>query len=251
MTTSPRRTPEPRPTAAARFARRAVAAAVALLLAALPVAAQTSAPGGDSPQAVVARMERAAEAEDLGEMAACLAPEDRATLTLTLVMMSGVGLAFARMGIDMGMAGAGELSEEERRELDQERAAAHDALDAAERRYEEIVKEYGLLDLVEDESNLGPDADPQRALEGVDQVALLRDLLTMLETVPAEQATDAALPVEAPPGELHDLEVEGDRATGRLGDEGVEFVRVDGRWYLSLGLGDAWNEEGPGSPSPP
>ena len=34
-------------------------------------------------------------------------------------------------------------------------------------------------------------------------------------------------------GEVTDYEIQGDRATAKAGDETVEFVKVDGRWYFA------------------
>ena len=43
--------------------------------------------GAESPQAVVERLRAAAESNDLAEIAACLAPEDRENVTVGMILM--------------------------------------------------------------------------------------------------------------------------------------------------------------------
>jgi hypothetical protein len=79
----------------------------------------------------------------------------------------------------------------------------------------------------------GPDATVAMAakLEGVDQGALLADLMAMLEGLGEEkkEAAPSALDV---PKNVRDYKIEGDRATAQSDDETLEFVRVKGRWYF-------------------
>lgn len=234
--------------------RSAVALAVALVLAshAAVALAATQPYGGESPEAVVERMRAAAENEDLGEMAACLSPNDRATLSLTMVMMTGMVVAFASMGAAMGegmaegMAEAfedEETSDEERAEM-QNQAQANKAkalaeIEAMTGKFEAIVEKHGLEDVMGDDVDV-EDADPAEVLAGVDQVALLQDLMGFLEDLPGEEDEESDgggdAPIDVPEGELTGLVIEGDAAHGTIGDEEVEFVKVDGRWYLSLDL---------------
>jgi len=229
--------------------KSAVAFALALLLAshAAVALAATQPYGGESPEAVVERMRAAAESEDLGEMAACLSPDDRATLSLTMVMMTGMVMAFAAMGAEMGegMAEAfedEEMSDEERAaakaERDAEKAEAMAEIEEMGRQFEAIVEKHGLEEVMDDDSNMD-DADPAELLAGVDQVALLQDLMGFLENLPgeSEEGDDGADgPVDVPEGELTGLVVDGSTAHGMIGDEEVDFVKVDDRWYLSLNL---------------
>lgn len=233
--------------------RSAVALAVALLLAshAAVALAATQPYGGESPEAVVERMRAAAESEDLGEMAACLSPDDRATLSLTMVMMTGMVMAFAAMGAEMGegmaegMAEAfedEEMSDEAKRERDAEMAAQRDeaaaGVAAITGEYEAILERHGLMELMSDDAAMD-DADPAAMLAGVDQVALLQDLMGFLENLPgeSEEGDDGEDgPVDVPEGELSGLVIDGSTAHGLIGDEEVDFVEVDGRWYLSLDL---------------
>jgi hypothetical protein len=233
--------------------RSAVALAVALLLAshAAVALAATQPYGGESPEAVVERMRAAAESEDLGEMAACLSPDDRATLSLTMVMMTGMVMAFAAMGAEMGegmaegMAEAfedEEMSDEERAaakaERDAEKAKATAEIEQMTKQFEALVAKHGLEEAMADDSDMD-DADPAEVLAGVDQVALLQDLMGFLENLPgeSEEGDDGEDgPVDVPEGELSGLVIDGSTAHGLIGDEEVDFVEVDGRWYLSLDL---------------
>lgn len=234
---------------------RAVALAVALVLAAhAGVAAAATQPyGGATPEDVVERMRAAAETEDLGEMAACLSPDDRAALSMTMLMMTGMVMAFASMGAAMGENMADtmfmgidddeSLSEEERAEAraaaEAEAAEAMVELEAMTAGFEAILKKHDLEDVMEDDTSM-EDAEPAEMLAGVDQIALLQDLMGFLESLPGEseegEGEGADAPVDVPEGELTGLVVDGDSAHGTIGDEEVDFVKVDGRWYLSLDL---------------
>lgn len=234
--------------------RSAVALAVALVLAshAAVALAATQPYGGESPEAVVERMRAAAESEDLGEMAACLSPNDRATLSLTMVMMTGMVVAFASMGAAMGEGMAEGMAEafEDEETSDEERAGTQDQaqankakalaeIEAMTGKFEAIVEKHGLEDVMGDDVDV-EDADPAEVLAGVDQVALLQDLMGFLEDLPGEEDEESDgggdAPIDVPEGELTGLVIEGDAAHGTIGDEEVEFVKVDGRWYLSLDL---------------
>jgi hypothetical protein len=87
-------------------------------------------------------------------------------------------------------------------------------------------------------------------MKGVDQVSLIRDLMQLLESLPGDERSGESGPVDLPEGELTDVAIDGDHATGKLGDESVDFVRVDGRWYLDLGLEEKMREEAGGMMDP-
>lgn len=209
--------------------------AVALLVAPGLVRAQGEVTlGAESPEQVVERMKAAGEAEDFAAMAALIAPEDRAVVSLTMIMMAGMVMAFAQMGSEMVEGMAEGMSEEDKAAAEEERKAAMEEIAGMESRFEAVLEKHGLQDAME--QDLGADADPQEVFRGVDQVALIRDLTTILDELPGEEESGPAGPMEAPVGDLEDLKVDGDTATGMLDGEKVEFVKVDGRWYVSLGL---------------
>lgn len=236
---------------------RAVAIVGAVALVAAPVLAQAQAAvtlGAESPQAVVEQMKKAGGEEDFAAMAALMAPEDRAVLSFTMVMMLGMVMTFAQMGGDMaaGMAeGMAEgLSAEEKAAAEAERQEALDEVAALEGRYQEILDRYELEAVMAQE--LGPDTDPQALLAGVDQVGLIRDLTRLLDEIPGdeEDGEGPSGPVDVPVGDLEGLQIDGDTATGTLDGEAVKFVKVDGRWFVSLGMKEKLQQGMGGVPMP-
>jgi hypothetical protein len=196
-------------------------------------------PGADSPQELVDRMMAAAESGDFAEMAACMAPEPRAEMAVMMVAMAGMMVAFMDMGAGMAGDMAEAFSDEEmtaeqkaEAEAAEREAAAKTA--AVQARYEEILRRHGLDDLMSDEEG-GPegDADPQTMLEGVDEIALLGDLMGFLEEIGDEEEGEPAegSPLDIP-DEVGEIDVQGDTATATAGDEVLQFVRIDGRWYF-------------------
>lgn len=229
------------------IARRCLVLAVALLLvlpAAPPAAAATSTElGAATPQELVARVTKAAEARDFAELAACLAPEDRAAMSLMLVLGAGMMVAFSQMGAGLaegmaeGMAEAfgAELEQaEETPEAAAARAAETERLAGLTGRYEELLERHGIAKLMEEDPEpeaTGPEA-AAKLLASVDQVALIADLMSFMGEVFPEAAEEE--PVAVPVGELTDLVIDGDTARGRIGEEEGRFVRVDGRWFLAM-----------------
>lgn len=220
----------------------------ALLLVASPASVRaqggSAAPlGGDSPQDVFDKAMAAGEDEDLGTMVGLIAPEDRAMLSMTMIMMMGMVMAFSQMGAGMaeGMAEGmgGEMSEEEQAAMEAEREEAMAQVKQFEADFEETLKRYGVEEVMESESD-----DPVELMADVDQVGLIRDLMKLMDDLPGEEGPeDGESPVDLPEGDLTDLEIQGDTATGIIGGEPVEFVRIDGRWYLSLGLKEQMQQQ--------
>lgn len=220
--------------------RRCLVPAVCLVLVlpATPLAAATEL-GAATPEELVARVTKAAEARDFAELAACLAPEDRAAMSLMLVLGAGMMVAFSQMGAGMaeGMAeafGAEVEAAEESAEAAAERAAEAERLAGLTGRYEELLERHGIANLMEEDAEpeaTGPEAAAE-LLASVDQVALIADLMGFMGEVFPEAAEED--PVAVPVGELTDLVIEGDTARGRIGEEEGGFVRVDGRWYLAM-----------------
>lgn len=223
--------------------RCATAYLLVLVLVLLPGLATAGKPhGAESPQALVERMTAAAESGDFAEIAACIAPEERAQMAVMMVAMAGMMVAFMDMG--SGMAGAiGEgmaeafseegMTEEQKAELEASQKQAAEEVAAVQKRYEEILDKHGLSELME-EDEAEEEADLAQLLEGVDEIALLRDVMSFLEEI-GDDAEDEAEEDGGPldiPDEVTDIEVQGDRATARAGDEELEFVRIDGRWYF-------------------
>jgi hypothetical protein len=224
-----------------RLARRLVAP-LSLLLVAAPAFAGAP-PGAETPQALVARLRQAAEKKDLAEMMACLAPDARREMAL--MMVAGVGMMVAFMGMGEGMADmAGdmaegisgeELSAEQKAQMEAGKKEMADKAAALTKRYEGILERHGVSAMMEDDGPLPEDPAARSAalaklFAGTDDIALVTELMALMSEL-GEGKGEAPSPVSLPP-EVGDYAISGDRATARAGDETIHFVRVDGRWYF-------------------
>jgi hypothetical protein len=219
-------------TLSSRSARRGVAlfAVMALFV---PVVGLAAEEGGESPEAVVEGLKAAAEAEDFPAMMRLLAPEARTEVTLGMVMGVSMMIAFAQMGTAMGGAMGEALTDEEdpeaQAELEKAKAEADAETAKLQARLEEVFVKHGLDEAMSDEST---EEDPEAMaamLEGVDQPALVGDLVDIMKDFDDEGGQMSGPPV----GELEDLVIDGDRAKGTVAGEPAEFVRIDGRWFFS------------------
>lgn len=196
--------------------------------------------GAETPEALVARMKKAAENEDLREMAACMEPEARKEMAEGMFLGASMMVAFSGMAQGMGemageMAGAvagavgGDEAAADVKEQVAEgtEAAGVDAAGMAER-FNALLAKHGLPTL-DDESEAGKEVF-DKALADADQVAFIGDIADFLETeMKGEEGSASKTPMFE--GELTELQIDGDYASGKLGEEMVEFVRIDGRWF--------------------
>jgi hypothetical protein len=241
-------------------AGRCPAVVLCLLLAAPWSAAAAEAPGAATPEALVARLQAAAESGDLVEVAACMTPDDRAEMTVGMLVVTGMMVAFSQMGGEMaegmaeGMAdafGEGEPSGEQRAAVDAGRAEMEAKAGELEARYTAILDKHGLAERMgadppENTGGTGTQA-MREMLAGVDDVALLGDLFGLLEEIGEGDAMSGES--KLPEGPIEVVSVEGDRATARAGDQTVEMVRIDGRWYFEAPKGDAGDGGDAGDPT--
>ncbi len=212
-----------------------------LVLLPVPLRAAAEPPGADSPQALVERMTAAAESGDFAEMAACMTPEARAEMAIMMVAMGGMMIAFMEMGSDMagtmveGMTEAvtgEEPTAEQKAEIEAGQREAAAEMAAARALYEDILRRHGLEEMLSEEAaGPAPGEDLSNLLEGVDEIALLSDMMALLEDIGEDDAQAESAPFESP-GEFGEIEVHGDRATAAAGDDVLEFVLIDGRWYF-------------------
>lgn len=225
--------------------------AVVLVLCLLPVpgfgAAQPY--GGATPEELVARMRAAAEAGDMGELMACMAPEDRKAMGGAMLMMAVMMVGFSQMGAEMGGAMAesfgGEMSEVDRAELEAEKAKAAAAAEELNAKLQAVLEEHGLAGMLNADFAPGSSEDQamEEALDQADMIALTESVMALLQEMQeAEGGEDEGgmmpdpLEGESPDWvgmEVTDYAIDGDRATARAGDETLEMVRVDGRWYFA------------------
>jgi len=224
--------------------RRFAAALAAALLALPALAAAAAPPGGDSPQAVVARLNAAAADKDFAEMVACMAPAARREMAAGLLIGSTMILAFMDMGAEMatglaeGMAEGmveGMTGEEMPAAQKKAKEEAKKASAALKERYDGILEKHGLAERMEAGPGAAGAEDPEQAmaalLTGVDESALIADLMAFFESLPDDDGKKAMQPMELPT-EVTDYVIAGDRATAKSGDETLQFVRIDGRWYM-------------------
>jgi hypothetical protein len=229
--------------------RRLVALACVLALflpAAATAAAGSSVPlGADSPEALVKRLNAAAEKNDFAEIAACLAPPDRAAMSMMMVLAATMMTAFMGMGSEMatGMAEAfqdeASMTAEQKAQAAAEKKKMEEQAAAQQKKLEAVLDKYGVTELMEqDHGDIGDDPakNAEKLLAGVDQVGLITDLMAFLEEsgMKDTEGGDAKPPLSVPMGDLTDLKVEGDTATGTINGEPAHFVKVDGRWYVKM-----------------
>jgi hypothetical protein len=226
------------------FAAPIVIAALALQLGAAPVfAGSKRALGAATPEALVERMNAATAKEDLGEILACLAPDDRSQLVAGLLVGTTMIGAFMQMGGDMaagmaeGMAeglSGGELTPEQKAQADKAKKEAAAQGAAWQKKYEATLRKHNLEEMVGADAEL-PTGEGMAALhtlfKDTDEIALAEDLLGLLKESGQGEMKEDARPPGVPQEKITGLKVEGDKATARAGDETVELVKIDGRWY--------------------
>ena len=220
--------------------RRHVSVAIALLLVSLPCLAAQKPYGGETPQAVVARLRAAADGKDMAEVMACLAPDARREMAMMMTAGVGMMVAFAGMGSEMagGMAEAlsgEETTAEQKAELEKGKREAEEKTAALVKRYEAILEKHRITEAMNDDTPVPDEPEARRAalakaLANTDEIALITDLMAMMGELGGEEGMKSS-PVDLGP-EVTDYEIEGDRATAKAGDEVVRFVKVDGRWYV-------------------
>lgn len=182
-------------------------------------------PGAESPEALAAKVRRLVESDDYAGVINTITPDERPMLALTIVMvaqrmpamMSGIG---GRLGSDAAKA-----------EFAKEMKAIEDAVAAA-------MKNHG-MDAVNMQAAgpvlMGKDYPAAAKLlkervPDLNHGAFIADVMGALGE---RSAAAAKQRFKRLGGELTDLKVDGDWATGIVGGNPAEFVKVDGRWYVS------------------
>ena len=172
--------------------------------------------GGSSPEDVFLRARAAARDDDVSELLRLLAPDAQAELCLMMYL-----------GTRMMIAMTGRTPE---------RA---EGAEQANRDLRALMKKNGATEL--DPSAPVPDlndrvlrrAAAREMFGGVDFPTFFTDLQAIAERL-GSTGGGMRLKQNSIDGELTDLTLEGDRATGKVGDRTHLFVRVDGRWYVEL-----------------
>lgn len=170
--------------------------------------------GGDSPEAVFKAAQAAGAAKDYAALVKLVAPSERPMLAF---------------GTDIGVGMFVEFYEGEK-------------ADEMKKQYETIQKKYGVepesegeeetLHITQDTPQEVIDAHmrkrAQRLYGHVNVVDYVPDLMAIVINMP-EMADHPGFPQE----KLHDLQIDGDRATGTVGEKTISFLREGDRWYLT------------------
>lgn len=194
---------------------------------ALPLVAQVAKPyGAASPQDVVAALKKAAAANDM--MAALPVISPNGLKQIANEGVTGLLMVLAFSDPDDAMPGAPKPS---KTELDAKRKSYKQALDLATG----VLKPYG-LDTMIGKPVLAPEVQKplDAALDKADKVALINSLygsLVKIGPLLGMKQTPKPEPlVEV--GNVTAYKINGDKATAQNGAETMDFVRIDGRWYV-------------------
>lgn len=183
--------------------------------------------GAESPQAVVAALERATASHDPGAMVALISPSGRRQLAQELVTDVLIVLRMTNPdGLPQG------IPPRPATELEVERTTHGRAVDLAR----QTLAPHGLDEFI----GSPPLADDVvtamgAALDRTDTVRLLAAVIPLLGQLGGVLGFEDAAP---PPfvmdlGPVTDYEIASDRATAKAASETLEFERIDGRWYLA------------------
>jgi len=182
--------------------------------------------GAESPQAVVAAMEKALAADDFGAVMPLISPTGRKDLAEDAVTALIVTLNFTDP--DKPSTGSAALTAAERAV---KRATHRAAVEIAR----ETLRPHGLDGLI-GQAPLSPLSKDvfALALDRTDTVVLMQSLYAALNRISQllgmERSDEKKLPMTF--GSVTDYEVSGDTATAKTTGQTIEFERLDGRWYL-------------------
>ncbi len=172
--------------------------------------------GGSSPEDVFLRARAAARNDDVPGMLRLLAPDAQAELCLMMYVGTRMMIAMISRTPE-GAKGA----------------------EKADQDLQALMKKHGAKE--PDPSAPAPNLNDRAARRavaremfgGVDFPTFFTDLQAIAESL-GSTGGGMRLKQNSIDGEISDLTLEGDRATGKVGDRTHLFVRVDGRWYVEL-----------------
>lgn len=202
--------------------------ALLLVLTASVAWAQKGSPsyGGDSPQAVVAAMQKAVKSDDLAAAIPFIAPAGRREVASEAI--SSMLLVLASKNPDDPLASGTPLP---KTELAAKRKSYKATVDV----FRKTLKPHG-LDRAVGRPVMAPDTQAivDTALAKADTVVLVRSLMALMDRVgPGLGMSRGDRPrVTFALGTVGSYKIEGERATARAGRETIEFQRLDARWYV-------------------
>lgn len=167
--------------------------------------------GGESPQDVFNRAKAAADKDDMRSFFRLISPDGRAQMGFAMVLAAKTAI-----GMKASMEGGSE-------------ADAQKGLDA-------LLEKHGVKNFPEGappvnlEDKAAVAALAQEIFAGVDVIDLIEDMQAYFRKLGFQGGTMKL--TKSIEGDLTDLKIEGDRATGMAGGKPGTFVKVNGRWYL-------------------
>ena len=204
--------------------------AICLLMTAYPSTQVTPVYGAESPQAVMAAMERAIAADDFSAVMPLVSPDGRKDLAEDAI--SGLILALKFLDPD---GSAPEMTSIPEPEREAKRRSYRAAVDVART----TLRPHRLDGLI-GQAPISPNTRDimELALSKTDTVVLMRSLFAALEQIRVllnmEHGDEKKMPWNF--GKVASYEINGDHATAKTDDQTIEFERVDDRWYFKPSL---------------
>lgn len=206
---------------------RSFASVVALSLVVPSLAVAQAPMGGDTPQAVIAGVQKATAADDFVAVMPFIAPAARRELVKEGV--TGLLMALAFSDPDDTMPGSKPLP---KAELEKKRKGYKAAVKTADT----MLSSYGVTGVIGKPVLADATQKPiEAALAKADTVAMMRDLMGALDTIGPQLGMKKSDAPKVPFkfGTVRDYKVSGDKATAKDGKETLDFVKIEGRWYLT------------------
>jgi hypothetical protein len=183
--------------------------------------------GAATPQDVIVVVDKAIKADDFASAVPMISPEGRKALASEGVMGLMVGINFSDP--DDPMPGG---TKPTKAVLDKKRKDYRTAIDTAK----QMLKPYGMDTLI---GKPPMSAESEKAisagLEKADTVALMTSLISTMEKIGPllgmPKGGKAKVPFKF--GQASDYKITGDKATAKAGADTLDFVKIDGRWYLT------------------
>jgi hypothetical protein len=203
-----------------------------------PLAQGTKASGAATPQEAVALIKKASDANDMMQALPVISP--RGLKVIANEGVTGVLMVLAFSDPDDAMPGSAKPA---KAELDAKRKNYQQAKNLAT----QVLKPHG-LDTMIGKPVLAPEVQKSidAAIDKTDSMALITSLFNaMLKMGPLLGMKESPKPdALVKVGNVTGYKIDGDKATAQNGAETMDFVRINGRWYVEP-------PGGPGSPASP
>ncbi|MDJ0974529.1 MAG: hypothetical protein QNJ98_08735 [Planctomycetota bacterium] len=188
--------------------------------------------GAESPEALVEKARGYAEKEDFAGIVNLMVPDERPLMSFGMMMFAKMAPMFVG---GMGALGEGLGGEDAKKEIDEKMAGFEKAM-------KDVLDKYGLGDVDMDKPPPAAMGNDPKALAkwmndqapDLDHGAFVAEMIEAFSSLGEETAGKATGNFKDLGGELKDLKIDGDTATGTIGEDSMTFKKVDGRWYFSV-----------------